>query len=158
MHNQLHLLSRIVQRYIQVGEMYVDFFNRFKERRKVNTMEKMQELYDKVAKDEALQEKFNEIMNGVEGADQEEVAAKLVAFAKESGYDVTPEEIQAFFKSLAENQNGSLSDAELDMVAGGKSKDGSWSIFCSVFSLGIGCAIISGIASTRGNDCGHYFE
>jgi predicted ribosomally synthesized peptide with nif11-like leader len=109
----------------------------------VNKMEKMQELYDKVAKDDTLQAKFNEIMNSAEKAGKEETAANLVAFAKEAGFDVTAEEIQAFFKNLVENQNGSLSDAELDMVAGGKSVDGCINVFCSVSSFGIACIISS---------------
>jgi predicted ribosomally synthesized peptide with nif11-like leader len=99
-------------------------------------MEKMRELYEKVAGDSALQAKFAEIMQ--DGGTAEE---KLTAFAKEAGYDVTVEEIQNFFKGLAESKEGALSDAELDQAAGGKSENGNPIMIGSVISLGLNCAI-----------------
>lgn len=120
----------------------------------------MKELYEKVAKDDTLQAKFNEITKDTEKMGAEELMKKLQSFAKEAGYEVTPEEIQAFFKNMAENQNGPLSDTELDMVAGGKSGGGISNIVSSVTSLGLMCAVSSGMAYiTGGGDaCSKLFQ
>ena len=83
-------------------------------------MSKMKELYEKVAKDSDLLTKFNEIMDGARDADGDVTKQKLVAFAKDSGYYVTLDEIRDFFKEMAESKDRALSEAELDMVAGGK--------------------------------------
>ena len=119
-------------------------------------MEKMKEIYERVTKDEALQAKFASTMKDA-GAD---IAEKLRSFAKEIGYDVTPDEIQAFFKDLAENQNGQLSDAELDMVAGGKSSMGVLAAAFSAITLGITCAIGSIVFETAvgQGECGKSFQ
>ncbi len=82
-------------------------------------MEKMKELYEKVAGDAALLAKFNEIMKDSAGAN-EPAKEKLTAFAKEAGYDISPEEALEYIGALSRQKNGSLSDDELDMVAGGK--------------------------------------
>lgn len=82
-------------------------------------MEKMKELYEKVAGDSELQKKFAEIMEGAEKAGPEETEKKLVAFAKVAGYEVTVEDIAGFFNNL-EAKEGALSEEELDAVAGGK--------------------------------------
>ncbi len=83
-------------------------------------MSKMKELYEKVAADSALQEKFAVIMKGAEEVGEEATKEKLAVFAKEAGYEVTLEEMQNFFKELAESKESQMSDAELDQVAGGK--------------------------------------
>ena len=74
----------------------------------------MKELYEKVAADSALKAKFAEIMKNAEAAGEEATKKKLTAFAKETGYDVTVEEMQTFFKALAESKEGELSDVELE--------------------------------------------
>lgn len=128
-------------------------------------MEKMRELYEKVAGDKTLQAKFEEIMNNAEHADKEETELKLAAFAKEAGYDINLDEMSAFFKQLAEKNNGQLSDTELDMVAGGKSLSGIFHVFSSVASAGISCAVNSAAEeakhrSTDGilSNCKDYFS
>jgi predicted ribosomally synthesized peptide with nif11-like leader len=63
-------------------------------------MDKMKELYEKVAKDSDLQQKFAEIMKDAENAGKEETGKKLVAFAKEQGFDLTVDEIRDFFSKL----------------------------------------------------------
>lgn len=83
-------------------------------------MSQMKELYEKVSKDEVLQSKFTEIMKDAENAGQEATQEKLTAFAEAAGYHVTTEEMLVFFKDLTEQNDGELSDTELDMVAGGK--------------------------------------
>ena len=110
----------------------------------------MQELYEKVSSDAALQKKFSEIMKGAEAVGKEATEAKLTAFAKEAGYDVAAEEMQAFFKELEENKKGELSDSELDMVAGGKSQ--GWYV-TSIATLGIGCAVGSIMGMATGASC-----
>lgn len=82
-------------------------------------MDKMKELYAKVAGDSALQAKFAEIMKEAAEAG-EETKEKLTNFAKEAGFEVIREEMEEFFKKLGEKPAGELSDAELDAVAGGK--------------------------------------
>jgi len=104
-------------------------------------MDGMKELYEKISKDAVLQEKFAAIMKDTEKAGVEATAAKLTAFAKEVGYDITVEEMQAFFKALMEQGDGELSDAELDQVAGGKTVEG---VLISIATLG-GLAVASAL-------------
>lgn len=103
-------------------------------------MAKMKQLYAKVTADSALQEKFRQIMNEGQKAGQEETEVKLAAFAKEAGYEISLDEMRVFFQELAEQDKGPLSDAELDMVAGGKSFNGIGNTIGSVITLGITCA------------------
>ena len=104
-------------------------------------MDVMKELYEKVSKDAKLQEKFSAIMKDAE-TEEQEVREKLIAFAKDAGYDIKVEEMQAFFKDLAEKGGGELSDADLDMVAGGKATFGiAVSILGGLLSCGIASAI-----------------
>jgi predicted ribosomally synthesized peptide with nif11-like leader len=122
-------------------------------------MFQMQELYEKVAKNGTLQAKFSKIMQEAETLGEEATREKLIAFAKEEGYDVTLEEMQTLFKDLAGNKEGALSDAELDMVAGGKSSNATKAIFISVASFGLGCAIGSAVLESMGSGrCGAVFQ
>ena len=102
-------------------------------------MNKMNELYEKVAKDESLQTKLAKILKSTEEAGEAAVNEKLVAFAKEAGFDITVKEMKTFFKELAEKQEGELSGAEMDAVAGGKSGAIALDICMSIVSVGIGC-------------------
>jgi predicted ribosomally synthesized peptide with nif11-like leader len=117
-------------------------------------MNKMKELYEKVAKDNALQAKFNAILSEAEKAGEEVTKQKLLAFAKEAGYEVSLDEMKDFFKGLTE-ANGELSDSELDQVAGGKTGIG---IALSIASLGIGCATISAAVQIGGSSCKDYLN
>lgn len=100
-------------------------------------MGQMKELYAKVAADSALQAKFTEIMKNVEEAGKEATAEKLIAFAKDAGYDVSIEEMAAYFDAQS-NNNGELDDADLEMVAGGKGGGGGFlgGLFGGASSLG----------------------
>lgn len=100
-------------------------------------MEKMKELYQKVAKDPNLQAKFSDILDQAEQAGAAETEKKLLAFAKEQGFDVSIMEMHEFFKSMAESSSDELSETELDMVAGGKGGSKKWAPF-------VGGAIIAG--------------
>lgn len=119
-------------------------------------MDQMKELYDKVAKDSALQEKLSAILKGAEQAGEAATKEKLTAFAKGAGFDVTLAEMQDFFKKLAEKKEGQLSDSELDMVAGGKA--GVMPVVSSTISMGVTCATGSAAYAVSGHNCREYFE
>ena len=61
----------------------------------------MKELYEKVAADSTLQTKFFDIVKNAEQKGEEATSEKLIDFAKEAGYNITLDEIKAFFKELA---------------------------------------------------------
>jgi predicted ribosomally synthesized peptide with nif11-like leader len=86
-------------------------------------MSKMQELFGKVSKDSALQEKFMEIVKRTVNVGEVATKEKLIDFAKEVGYDITLEEMHRFFKDLNENNKGELLEEELEQVAGGSFSD-----------------------------------
>lgn len=113
----------------------------------------MKELYEKVAADSALQAKFNEIMSAAEKYGRKATENKLTAFAKEEGYDVTVEEMAAFFKQLSEEHKGQLSESELDMVAGGKG-----GVFLSIGTLGLMCAAGSVVSEIDGLNCKEFIQ
>ena len=71
-------------------------------RKEKRIMSKMKELYEKVAADSTLQDKFFAIIKAAEEAWEEATNAKLTAFAKNAGFDVTLDEMRQFFKELAE--------------------------------------------------------
>ena len=101
----------------------------------------IRELYDKVAADAGLQEKLGGILENAEKQGKDATESKLVEFAREAGYEITIAEMKEFFEQQGEKMQGQLSDAELDMVAGGKKGDAT--ILVSVLSAGIGCAMVS---------------
>jgi predicted ribosomally synthesized peptide with nif11-like leader len=128
-------------------------------------MEKMKQLYEKVAADSSLQAKFNAILSDAEKAGEAVTGEKLAAFAKEAGFEVSLDEMKTFFKALAEKGEGELSDTELDMVAGGKSLSGIFHVFTSVASGGISCAVNSAAEETKSRyteglmpNCQDYFS
>lgn len=122
-------------------------------------MSGMQELYQKVAADGILQEKFNAIMKDAETDGEEITKERLAAFSKEAGYEISMAEMQGFFKEMAAPKVGELSDTELDMVAGGKSEQGRGNIATSVLSLGFGCALMSlGGEMVQAGGCGSIFK
>lgn len=86
-------------------------------------MSQMKALYEKVAADQMLQEKFKKILDGAKESAEEATGKALLAFAEETGFSVRMEEIQTFFQEVTKWQEGELSDLELDMVAGGKSTE-----------------------------------
>jgi len=113
-------------------------------------MNQMEELYRKVADDAGLQAKLAKAMKDAEKAGEFAAKQNLTAFAKDAGYDIKVEEMQTFFKDLAEKENEELSDTELDMVAGGKSQG---YLVASIMSLGFACAIASIVGSTNNSSC-----
>jgi len=69
----------------------------------------------------------------------DKVKAALMAFAHTQGIAITAAELEAGIAAQTAPQSGVLGEAELDQVAGGLAT----SIVVSIFSFGIGCAIIS---------------
>lgn len=121
-------------------------------------MEKMNALYEKVAGDSELLEKFEAIMRDAEKAGEAATGEKLLSFAKDAGFEVTWDEVKAFFQELVEKSKEEMSEVELDMVAGGKSWGGKITIIASVFTFGLSCA---GLALTSAGvkvDCGKFYE
>lgn len=82
-------------------------------------MSKIEEFFRKVVADITLQAKFLEITANAEKAGEDATNRKLSEFAKDVGYDITFEEMKEFFREMAEKEDGTLSDSELDTVAGG---------------------------------------
>jgi predicted ribosomally synthesized peptide with nif11-like leader len=148
---------------LSIYARHINLYYFKKERKK--TMDKMNQLYEKVAADSVLQAKFNAILSDAEKAGEAVTGEKLAAFAKEAGFVVTPEEMQAFFKKLSEKKEGELSDVELDMVAGGKSLSGIFHLFTSAATVGVSCATNSAIEETKSRysdgilpNCQDYFS
>lgn len=106
-------------------------------------MKPLQELYEKIAREPSLQKEFLSLLNQKEQEKKEVYMDRIVSFAKEQGYLVTAFEVDAFLQELANPAEGELSDAQLDMVAGGKSVGGAFTIAMSVFSAGILCVMKS---------------
>lgn len=108
----------------------------------------MKELYKKIMASEELQKKVMAILAEAEEKGEEATKEALVSFAKEQGCEVTFEEIKEFLESIQED--GELTDDELDMVAGGKGKVDSEAVLVSVLSVGLECAAQSAAGAMAG--------
>jgi len=81
--------------------------------------------YEELAKNEALQGKFEVIGKKYEGQKFDEVQMDLICqneilpIAKESGFEFTLAELKEYKQEVTQPQSGKLSDEELDAVAGG---------------------------------------
>ena len=123
-------------------------------------MSKMKDLYNKVAGDPVLQGQFNTILQAKEKVDQAATEEKLLSFAKEAGFEVSLQEMQDFFQSIAAQTEGELSDVELDQVAGGKSFNGTGAVIMSVliaFSCVVG-SLVSELSSEERGQCARDFQ
>lgn len=106
-------------------------------------MATLDELYTNVLADEAEKAAFAEAAKTPEG---------LAAFLEAHGCDATPEQVAEFLKARR-SEEGEISDAELDSVAGGCN---AGEAAHSIISFGISCAaaaIMSAVdGSMRGED------
>ena len=87
-------------------------------------MDKYMEFYAYISETEEGKAKLaalSEKMAGTE--DKEQLVAALVALAREEGYEFTVEDTMRYLESF--DKEGSLSDEELEAVAGGKSGAGA---------------------------------
>jgi len=81
--------------------------------------------YEELAKNEALQGKFEVIGKKYEGQTSDETQMDLIyqneilPIAKESGFEFTLAELKEYKQAVTQPQSGRLSDEELDAVAGG---------------------------------------
>ena len=107
-------------------------------------MSDMKALYEKVAKDATLQDRFNQVLIESKQAGQEKTEEKLIAFAKDAGFEITLSELQDFFSGLEEPSQGELSEAELDIVAGGKSTSETAQAIALSITI-IGCVIMRSV-------------
>jgi hypothetical protein len=73
---------------------------------------KIQEIYNRLATDQAFAEELKKFIAGKKFASLEEEAATFVEFAKSQGYDITLEGLKAF----ADAQCKALNEEELDSV------------------------------------------
>ncbi len=80
-------------------------------------MGKFVEFYVKMMETPEAQKKVAEIVG--RGANDEAIE-KLIALAKDYGFDFTREEVAEYFKNNLNYESSELSDAELEAVAGGK--------------------------------------
>lgn len=110
-------------------------------------MSQMKELYEKVARDPELQAKFITILQETERDGMELSEQKLISLSKEAGFDVTLDEMQHYLQEMTPKADGELSDAELDLVAGGKGEGAvaittgvANSIAIGITTLGFGAA------------------
>jgi benzoyl-CoA reductase/2-hydroxyglutaryl-CoA dehydratase subunit BcrC/BadD/HgdB len=101
-------------------------------------MDKMQELYNKVANSNELQAEFAKIIEQYTDK-PDELKERLLNFAQASGYAVDYEEVQGFFAKVAEQSESELSEQELDGVAGGKSDADNHHIYKSLATAGGYC-------------------
>lgn len=83
-------------------------------------MDNLKVFYSKVMADENLAEKFNKILDETDDEISDEDIQKVIALAKTVDVEITADEIKNFIK-LQEKNPETLTDAELEMVAGGKS-------------------------------------
>ena len=92
---------------------------------KVMSKENAKLFYEELAKNEALQGKFEVIGKKYEGQKFDEVQMDLICqneilpIAKESGFEFTLAELKEYKQEVTQPQSGKLSDEELDAVAGG---------------------------------------
>ena len=85
-----------------------------KQKRKISKMEnnKIQEIYTRLATDQAFAEELKKFISGKKFASLEDEAVTFVEFAKSQGYDITLEGLKAF----ADAQCKALNEEELDSV------------------------------------------
>ncbi len=95
----------------------------------------LQALRNLIEKDPALLERLRQVQDAAQGA------ALLSQAARQAGIDVTSESLRAYLEGSLQDGAEALSDEQLDQVAGGMNK--SEFIAMSVFSLAIGCAVVS---------------
>lgn len=110
-------------------------------RKKGRTMATLDELYSTVLADEAERAAFAEAAKTPEG---------LSAFLAERGCDATPEQLTEFLKAKAAEQ-GEITDAELDSVAGGCNKSEA---ITSVLTFGVVCAVVGAMSAARNDSKG----
>ena len=114
---------------------------------------KIQEIYDRLSTDQAFAEELKKFLENKKIESAEDGMTAFVEFAKLHGYDITPDDVQAFIEA----QCNTLSEEELEKInaagAGG---------FCLLIGWGWNeaygagwtkCSIIGGGVGATWNDC-----
>ena len=73
---------------------------------------KIQEIYDRLNTDQAFAEELKNFLENKKFESAEDGMTAFIEFAKLHGYDITPDDVQAF----AETQYNALSEEELEKV------------------------------------------
>ena len=107
-------------------------------------MSQMKDLYEKVSKDTLLLMQFGQILGDSKQDGLDKTEEKLIAFAKDAGFEITLAEMQEFFSGLSEQSQGELSEVELDIVAGGKSTSETAQAIALSITI-IGCVIMRSV-------------
>ena len=74
--------------------------------------DKIQEIYDRLSTDQAFAEELKKFLKNKKIESAEDGMTAFVEFAKLHGYDITPDDVQAF----AETQYNALSEEELEKI------------------------------------------
>lgn len=83
-------------------------------------------------------------------------SAVIAKAAAAKGMDVSAPDLAAHFEA-AVAQQGAMSDAELEQLAGGWDSSAG-GIIMSIFSFGTACAMMSFAAALSKNNCGDYLK
>jgi predicted ribosomally synthesized peptide with nif11-like leader len=111
------------------------------------SIENAKAFYEKVKANPSLFNQIGQTVNQNPG----DAEAAIIKIAAEQKYNLTVDEMRAFFKAEAQKHSagGELSDDELESVAGGAKGDAGWYIE-SIGTLGLAC-IGSAVAQSKDN-------
>ena len=101
-------------------------------------------MFGKLEKDAALKGKYADLLKAHQKDAENKMAEKLIEFGKTSGFAFSKDDLLAARSELADNSNlnKELSAEDLNNVAGGDIVKAS-AVVCSVFGLGVACAVAS---------------
>ncbi|WP_146214726.1 hypothetical protein [Azospirillum thermophilum] len=93
-----------------------------------------------------------EVIEALKGAATPQAAAALLAgAARDGGIAIDPAALAAFYQEQVAASGSALSDDDLDRISAGGVVD---SVFMSIFTLGIGCLVVSIQANNKPGKCG----
>ena len=107
-------------------------------------MENLKIFYAKIIEDEALAAKLKQIIEDTEDENSDEQFQKVLSLAKEVGVEISVEDIKAYHE-LHENDAETLTEDELETVAGGEDKSDPVQI-----AVEVGKWLLEKIFTTRG--------
>jgi len=91
------------------------------------------------------------LLSQLQQTDNSADAARLLAQAAQlTQLDVTADSLRAYLEESLQNATAlTLSDVQLESVAGGLDRKAAY-VAISIFSFGIGCAVVSGMTVSNG--------
>ena len=117
----------------------------------------VKQMFGKMEKDAALKGKYAQLMQAHQKETENKMAEKLIELGKTSDFAFSKEDLLAARAELIDkaNSNKELLDGDLAYVAGGITDHKAMTVLGSMTSLGIGCVVVSIVASrTPGTNCG----